>query len=182
MGQDMRALVAAGVPSQNIYASDLKKEFWDIGHDLFLDRDTLKTKFIEADIFDEDSELKQLDGKLSIVLAQSFFHLFSWDDQVKAAKRVIKLLKREPGVMVFGRQGAMVDAGCFEHANIAQAVYWHNVESWKRLWNQVGEETGSEWRVEAELGEEDLSKRMGMGEMKLIPKGSRFMTFTIRRV
>lgn len=182
MGQDTRKLVSDGVPSENMYASDLKGEFWDIGYDLFLDKDSLKTQFIEADVFDEDSGLKQLDGKLSIVLAHSFFHLFDWESQVKAVKRVIQLLKPEPGVIVFGRQGAMVDAGSFEHANREESIYWHNVESWERLWKQVGEETGTEWKVEAKLGEEDLKKRMGLNETNLIPKGSRFMTFTIRRV
>lgn len=179
MGQDIRKLVADGVPSENIYASDIKKEFWDMGYNLFLDNDTLKTKFIAADIFDADSELKQLDGKLSIVLAHSFFHLFDWDGQVKAVKRVIKMLKPEPGVMIFGRQGAMVDAGSFNYGEREQAVYWHNVESWERLWKQVEDETGTGWKVEAKLGEEDLQKRMGTS---MVPKGSRFMTFTIRRV
>lgn len=182
MGQDIRKLVSAGVPAENMYASDLKREFWDIGYDLFLDGDTLKTNFIEADVFDADSKLMQLDGKLSIVLAHSFFHLFDYEGQVKAVKRVIKLLKPEPGVMVFGRQGAMLEPGSFEHVNVKDRVYWHNVESWEKLWKQAGEETGTEWRVEAKLGDEDLVKRMGLTETNLIPKSSRFMTFTIRRV
>jgi SAM-dependent methyltransferase len=182
MGQDIRKLVSDGVPAENTYASDLKAEFWDIGYDLFLDGSTLKTKFIQADVFDADSELKQLDGKLDIVLAHSFFHLFDWNDQAKAVKRVIQLLKPEPGVMVFGRQGAMVEAGSFEHANRKEKIYWHNVESWNKLWKQVGEETNSNWEVDATLGDEDMKKRVGLNKTNLLPAGSRFMTFTVRRV
>ena len=179
MGQDVRKLVSDGAPAENTFASDLKKEFWDIGYNLFLDKETLKTRFIQADIFDADSDLKQLDGKLSIVLAHSFFHLWDWDEQVKAAKRVIQLLKSEPGVMIFGRQGAMVAAGSFAFAEKEQRVYWHNVESWKKLWKHVSDETDTELEVEASLGEEDLAKR---NNSSFAPAGSRFMTFVIRRV
>ena len=179
MGQDIRKLVSDGVPAENLFASDLKPEFWDISYDLFLDKSTLKTKFIQADVLDPDSGLKELDNKLSIVLAHSFFHLFEWDDQIKAAKRVIRLLKAEPGVIIFGRQGALLKAGSFEHARKEQRAYWHNPESWARMWKQVGDETGTKWEVESSLGEEDLAKRMNTS---LVPPGSRFMTFTIRRV
>jgi SAM-dependent methyltransferase len=93
MGQDIRQLVRDGAPHENVYGSDLKKDFWEIGYDLFLDKSSLKTKFIEADIFDAESNLKELDGKLDIVHAASFLHLFDWDGQIKAAKRLIELLK-----------------------------------------------------------------------------------------
>lgn len=179
MGQDIRKLASEGVPAKNTFASDLKQEFWDIGYNLFLDRDTLQTKFIQADVFDANSSLKQLDNKLNIVLAHSFFHLFDWDDQVKAAKRVIQLLKAEPGVMIFGRQGAMVDAGSFAFAKKEQTVYWHNAESWEKLWKQVGDETGTEWSVEASLGEEDLARSLSSS---FSPPGSRYMIFVIRRL
>jgi SAM-dependent methyltransferase len=179
MGQDIRKLIHDGAPQENLYGSDLRKDFWNIGYDLFLDKSTLTTKFIEADVFDTDSHLKELNGKLSIVHAASFFHLFDWDGQVKAAKRVIELLKAEPGVMVFGRQGGKAEAGSFVHVKKDQTAYWHNAESWAKLWKQVGDETGSKWEVDATLGEEDLTKRMNA---QIVPVGTRFMTFTIRRL
>ncbi|KAH7068255.1 hypothetical protein BKA63DRAFT_423186 [Paraphoma chrysanthemicola] len=180
MGQDVRKLISDGAPPENVFASDVKKEFWDIGQDLFLDKDSLNVKFISADALDFDSDLKELDGKLNLVLAHSFFHLFSWDDQIKAAKRVVQLLKPEPGVMVFGRQGAKPDAGSFAKINKVHTAYWHNVESWEKLWKQVGEETGTQWDVKSSLGEEDLSNRLRMSS--LVPSGTRYMTFTIRRI
>ena len=97
MAQDIRKLVNDGAPSENTYASDVKKDFWDWGYHLFLDKETLKTCFFEADIFNAESELKQLDGKIDVVNAASFFHLFDWDGQVKAAKRVVQLLKPVSG-------------------------------------------------------------------------------------
>lgn len=123
--------------------------------------------------------MNEFDGKISIVHAGSFFHLFDWDNQVAAAKRVVQLLKAEPKVMIFGRQGATVEAGSFGHISKEHTAYWHNPESWAKMWGQIGDETGSKWVVESSLGEEDLSKRMNTN---LVPVGSRFMTFTIRRV
>jgi hypothetical protein len=180
VGQDIRKLISDGAPRENIFGSDIKKEFWDIGYDLFLDKDTLNVKFIPADVFDSESGLKELDGKLNLVLAHSFFHLFDWDGQVKAAKRVVALLKPEPGVMVFGRQGGQPAAGSFEKINKLHSAFWHNEESWAKLWKQVGDETGTEWKVESLLGEEDLTSKLRMSS--LVPTGTRFMTFTIRRV
>jgi SAM-dependent methyltransferase len=175
MGQDIRKLAHDGAPQENMYGSDLKKEFWDIGYDLFLDKESLSTKFIAADVFDTDSGLKELDGRLDLVHTASFFHLFDWDGQVKAAKRVVELLRAEPEVMIFGRQGGMPQAGALPNLD----SYWHNSESWAKLWKQVGEETGTEWKVESFLGEEDLTKRMNA---KIVPAGTRFLTFNIRRL
>ncbi|EUC31637.1 hypothetical protein COCCADRAFT_27694 [Bipolaris zeicola 26-R-13] len=179
MGQDIRKLVHDGVPSTNTYASDLKKTFWDLGYDMFLDKPTLKTQFLEADIFDADSQLKQLNGNIDIINAAAFFHLFDWDDQFKAAKRVVQLLKPVPNALIVGRQGGQPESGTFAHVMKDQTAFWHNPESWKDIWKQVGEETGTKWKVDAVLGEEDLSKRM---KTRLVPAGTRFMTFTIRRV
>ena len=146
---------------------------------MFLDRSTLQTEFVQADIFDPDSQLKQLDGTVDIVNAASFFHLFDWDGQVKAAKRVAQLLKPVPNSVIIGRQGGQPQAGKIAHLMKDVNAFWHNVESWKDMWKKVGEETGTEWTVEAKLGEEDLSKRM---KTQLIPPATGFMTFVIRRV
>lgn len=179
MGQDIRKLVHDGAPSENTYASDLKQVFWDLGFGMFLDKSSLKTKFLEADIFDDDSQLKQLDGKIDIINAASFFHLFDLEGQIKAARRVARLLRPVPNSLIVGRQGGKPEAGSFSHLMKGMNAYWHNAESWKEMWEQVGRETGMEFHVEAVLGEEDLSKRM---KTNLVPAGTRFMTFTIRRV
>jgi hypothetical protein len=180
MGQDIRKLSHSGAPQENLHGSDLKKEFWDIGYDLFLDKSTLKTKFIAADILDADSGLKELDGKLNIVHAASFFHLFDLDDQVKVAKRVVKLLKAEPGSMVFGRQGGLPVAGKLSHGFAGVHAYWHNPESWAKLWKQVGDETGSEWKVESKFGDEGFTK--SLNGHSIVPEGTRFLTYTVRRL
>lgn len=129
MGQDIRKLVHDGAPSENTVASDVTENFWEpYGFDLFLDRESLKTRFIKADIFAENSELDQLDGKINIVNAASFFHLFDWDGQIKAAKRVVKLLEPTSGSLIVGRQGGKPEAGSFGHLTKEMTAWWHNPE------------------------------------------------------
>jgi hypothetical protein len=86
---------------------------------------------------------------MDIVNAASFFHLFSWDDQVAAAKQVISLLRPQPGALVVGRQAGRRDPIDPDDKENAPKRYAHDVETWKRLWRQVEEETGTRWEVEA---------------------------------
>lgn len=139
-----------GVPSENLYASDLRQDFYDIGYDLFNDHETLKAEFIVADIFDDNSDLvKNLTKKIDIVNAASFFHLFNWDQQVLVAKRVVGLLNDKPGSLLIGRQVGRVDPPPPDDKEAAGKHYRHDVATWKKLWEQVGAETGTEWEVEA---------------------------------
>ncbi|KAF3049268.1 hypothetical protein E8E11_001028 [Didymella keratinophila] len=152
MGQDIRKLVYDGAPSDKMYASDLKGQFWDVGYELFKDKPSLEASFIEADIFDDQSSLQQLVGKLDIVHAASFFHLFDWDGQVAAAKKIVGLFRPESNSLLIGRQVGRAEAGDFT-AQVEQTKsrYWHNPESWARLWKQVGEETSTKWNVQADF-------------------------------
>lgn len=86
---------------------------------------------------------------MDIVNAASLFHLFSWDDQVTAVKQVISLLRPQPGVLVVGRQAGRRDPIVSGDKENAPKRYAHNVETWKRLWRQVEEETGTKWKVKA---------------------------------
>ncbi|KAJ6084241.1 hypothetical protein N7486_011041 [Penicillium sp. IBT 16267x] len=152
IGQELRHLVYEGVPSENIYASDLHKKFFNIGYDLFADHETLKSKFIASDIFDDNSDLvKNLTGKMDIVNAASFFHLFNWDQQVIVAKRIVSLLRAQPDSLLIGRQVGCADPDNADDSGKARELYRHNLETWKRLWRQVQAETGTEWEVEGRL-------------------------------
>lgn len=182
MGQDIRKLVHDGAPSDNIYASDLQGEFWDIGYEMFLDKATLKATFIQADVFDDNSGLQQLTGKFDIIHAASFFHLFDWDGQVTAAKRIVSLLNPESNSLILGRQAAREEAGAFTaEVQSTKSRFWHNPESWAKLWKQVGDETGTKWHVEAVLNDrpDHAKKRAGMADF--IPQDSKFMRFIVRK-
>ncbi|KAJ5895224.1 hypothetical protein N7495_006915 [Penicillium taxi] len=144
------AIVFDGVPSENLYASDLREDFFDIGYGLFADRETLKAEFITADIFDDESDLvKKLTSKIDIVNAASFFHLFNWDKQVIIAKRLVSLLNAQPGSLVIGRQVGCIDPVDPDDKENTPPHYRHDPASWKRLWEQVMKESNTNWEVES---------------------------------
>ncbi|EKV04395.1 hypothetical protein PDIG_23970 [Penicillium digitatum PHI26] len=152
VGQELRQLVFDGVPSGNLYASDLRQDFYDIGYDLFNDHDHLKAQFIVADIFDDNSDLvKHLTHKIDIVNAASFFHLFNWSQQILVAKQLVGLLQEKPGSLLIGRQIGLVNPPPPENQEAAGKHYRHDPATWKKLWEQVGAETGTKWDVETRI-------------------------------
>ena len=126
--------------------------FFEIGYRLFLDRDTLKSKFIQADIFDANSALSELDGKIDVLYAGSFLHLFDYKVQIEVCKRMVKLLREKKDALILGRQVGNAEAGEYvQTTNESGIMYRHNADSFKKMWNEVGKETGTEWRVETEF-------------------------------
>lgn len=143
-----------GVPGENLYASDLRQDFFDLGYELFQDRSSLQSKFIPADVFDDNSELiKSLAGQIDIVNAASFFHLFNWDRQVLIGKQLIKLLQAQSGSLIIGRQVGSTDPVDLDDKENAPEHYRHNPQTWARLWNQIGDETGTKWEVTSRFEE-----------------------------
>ncbi|KAJ5617692.1 hypothetical protein N7537_002806 [Penicillium hordei] len=152
VGQELRQLVFDGVPSENLYASDLRQDFYDIGYDLFNDHDHLEAQFIVADIFDDNSDLvKNLTHKIDIVNAASFFHLFNWNQQLLVAKRLVGLLQDKTGSLLIGRQIGLVNPPPPEDKEAAGKHYRHDPATWKKFWEQVGCETGTKWEVETRM-------------------------------
>lgn len=181
-GQDIRRLVKDGVASENCYGSDLRLNFMELGYELFLDKNSLKTKFIEADVFDPESNLKSLDGQIDILHAAAFFHLFDYENQKKVGKRVARLLRPQKGSLLVGRQVGNVKGGEFEHrTNTTQKMFRHDVETWKQMWKEIGEETGTSWEADATLREWHGVIPSG-SEQSWQPEGVRQLAFSVRRV
>ena len=87
-----------------------------MGHELFLDKSTLNSTFIATDVTGPEAAeaFKSIDHTIDIVWAASFFHLFNWDRQVEAAKRVAGLLKTKNGSVILGRQLGSVKPGAYD--------------------------------------------------------------------
>jgi SAM-dependent methyltransferase len=153
-GQEIRRLVHDGAPSSHLYGADLRPEFFALGYKLFRDSSTLQSTFIAANVFDPSSPLKDLEGRIDIIYAGSFLHLFDYELQVKVCKRIIETLRARKGSVVLGRQVGNVVAGERVHrTNEAQSMFRHNEESFRKMWEEVGEATGTKWRVEVEMFE-----------------------------
>lgn len=153
-GQDLRILAAEGLSTQNMYASDIIPEFWELSYDLFCDRSTMQAHMLQADIFDPASELKTLHGSIDIVLTTHFFHLFSYEQQVEASKSIIAMCR--PGAMIVGfnigtKKAKNVPAGETKGSASASAKYYHDEASFIKMWLQIEQETGTTWKVDAAL-------------------------------
>ncbi|KAK9413289.1 hypothetical protein SUNI508_02488 [Seiridium unicorne] len=155
IGQVLRQLVFDGVCSSRLFGADLEPRFMEMGYELFRDKKKLKSMFVAGDVLWDsgndttaDDPLKLLDGKMTIIHASSFFHLFGWDDQVRAAKRIVRLFKpKEQNAFIFGRQVGCKEPGT-QTGPRGYTRFLHNAETWQRMWNEVGEQTGTKWRTE----------------------------------
>lgn len=186
LAQDLRKLVFDGVPSENLYGLDIERDFIDLSYDLFKDHTTLKSQFVVEDMFlaeperDCDSStskssasstspltsLASLDKRISIIAANSFFHLYNYSDQLRLAKRVVQLLSPERGSLILGRQVGSSQPGEYNAVNNRGTRYSHNIASFRRFWDQVAEEIGNgcKFRVEAALDEEELGENKNQGQ------------------
>ncbi|KAI1760090.1 hypothetical protein GGR53DRAFT_523351 [Hypoxylon sp. FL1150] len=151
VGQVLRQLALDGVDSSRLYGTDLEPRFLDAGFDLFKDKAKTQATFVSGDMLRDgegDGDLKVLEGKMGVIHATSFFHLFTWDDQIRAAVRMVRFLDPDdPEAMIFGRNVGTTIPGVREGTG-GSKKYLHNAESWQNLWNEVGKLTGTSWRTE----------------------------------
>jgi SAM-dependent methyltransferase len=184
-GQEIRQLVFDGAPSVNTYGSDLYGDFITIGYDLFKDKDRIETKFVAADVFDDSSPLADWSGRMNIIFTGAFFHLFSLEDQERAAMRVLQLLAPKPGSLLVGHHTGHELPGAYARSGdkSGRKHFRHNPQSWKELWDRVGQNTGSKWDVRAELRWESsaISSPEGMSAEERRIMGAE-LRYTVRRL
>ncbi|PTB66649.1 hypothetical protein BBK36DRAFT_1117593 [Trichoderma citrinoviride] len=162
VGQILRKLVQDGIEPTRLFGTDLHPEFITIGTELFNDAGSGLT-FVAGDMLNpDDKALQQLDGKITLVHAANFFHLFTWEEQVKAGTRITRFL--QPGTvdaMVFGRQ-----IGTHKPRQMEGRMnfFLHNQESLQKLWDEIGTKTGTRWRVDVTINEDKRVNLPGFGE------------------
>ncbi|KAI0791856.1 hypothetical protein C8Q75DRAFT_715315 [Abortiporus biennis] len=137
-GTDARKAIYDGFPMNQVIASDLRPQFWDLGHKLFNDTpQTFPVPFLQGDVFDPkflstklDSSstntslgwspgsnisslkaLNQLTSRLSAIHTSLFFHLFTESQQYSLAQSLFNLLSPEAGSMIFGAHGGKKEKG-----------------------------------------------------------------------
>ena len=179
LGQDLRRLAFDGAPTDKMYASDIVPDFWDIGFDLFQDRAGMKAHFVQADILDEGSALRQLEGKMDITYLGSVLHLFGWEGQLQAAKQIARLSK--VGTMALGHQmGSAAPNEIVLAWPGTGSMYRHSDETFKKLWEQVAQETNTSWTVESSLkGLETLG--LTHEDIQWMTKGALLLEFRLCR-
>jgi SAM-dependent methyltransferase len=176
LGQALRQLRADGVCGSRLFGIDINPALIDVGRELFRDSDSLGATFVVGDMIDpDDDRVSQLEGQVTMVQADSFFHLFTWNQQLYIGKRIVSFLK--PGTqnaVIFGRQ-----AGKLKHKLSPwreSSPYLHNRDSFQELWNEVGRMTGTRWAVQFEPDGEPLPAVIGV-EKDTLP-----VRFTVHQI
>ncbi|KAF8207579.1 hypothetical protein K438DRAFT_1576024 [Mycena galopus ATCC 62051] len=164
-GTDLRKLASDGFPAQNMLACDLRKDFWDLGHELFRSTpQSFPVVFLAGDAFDPDfltlqppatespqspvpdiRSLKSLDGlqgHVSAIHSASLFHLFSEINQLQLARKLAGLLSPRPGSIIFGCHGGHPTKGPVLGSR-GKYMFCHSPESWRDLWDGEVFEKGS---------------------------------------
>lgn len=170
LAQDVRKLVADGVPAAQVRGTDLQAGLMACGHDLFRDSESLPLgdstgdiqgkNFMAADFLDDSdaSPLMAWEGEADVVHASMFLHCFELPMQVRACKRIVTLLRPQRGSLLVGWSGGLslaaggpreeeVKGPLGQIGGIKQKNYLHDVASFRGMWEQVGKETGTKWDV-----------------------------------
>ena len=144
-----RNLVYDGAPQENIISSDLRPEFWELGYQLFRDRETFHCKFHQADIFDPTC-LEEYNGQINILHTSAFFHLFDLDRQKRVVRALLRLVSTKPGTTIFGRQAGNTVPEFRKHPwRLSDyGLYAHNGESFRSMFEEAA---GDGWDVKTWL-------------------------------
>jgi hypothetical protein len=179
LGGDLRRLVIDGAPSDNLHGVDIVSH-WDVGYELYRDKDRFAAHFIEADVLSskEDPALWALLGRVDIISISALLHQWPWDQQVAAAKILVAFSK--PGSVVVGYQIGNVEGKEVVFPATKRAVWRHDSTSLERMWRQVGAETGSTWETKAVLRSWESIGQDSESNSFLEP-GNRALDFVITR-
>ncbi|KAJ7088586.1 hypothetical protein C8R44DRAFT_819074 [Mycena epipterygia] len=162
-GTDIRKAASDGFPLENLIASDLRPDFWNLGHELFrttpetfpiafLAGDALDTTFLEpSEPVTSASEitvpapslasltcLTPLRGYVSAIHISSVFHLFFEPQQLQLARALAGLLSPVLGSVIFGSHVGRRAKGFRTEALCSGGhMFCHSPESWREMWEEV---------------------------------------------
>lgn len=97
-------------------------------------------------------------GQLGVVYISLFLHVFDFDTQIAVVKRVFSLLADKPNSLLVCRVVACRDQEVLNKTTARLPYYYHDLTSWNRLLERVGEETGLKLEVKSWEQEDALAK------------------------
>ncbi|KAG4428352.1 hypothetical protein IFR05_016167 [Cadophora sp. M221] len=165
-----------------LYGVDIASH-WDVGFEMFRDGSKFYGKFIECDILTPNKELTALEGSFDVIYIAQVLHQWGWDVQVAALKELVRLSKPKKNTIVFGFQLGQVRGGVkvLETAKSRATYFWHDEETFKELWRQVGEETGTKWVADATLKSWEEGG-LDPKDTAYLGPDTRFLGFVVRRL
>lgn len=182
IGYDMRQIVYDGAPSNNMHGLDIVSH-WEIGHELFRDKDRFKAKFTEGDILEADRNpaLADLRGSVDIIEFSAVMHQWDWNTQVAALKQVVGFSKI--GTLLVGYQIGNDDGREIEQSmgQIVVKVWRQSPTTFQRLWEEVGQATSTKWEVSAHM-RSWASMEWDKNDTGWLPPTDSVLDFAVRRV
>ena len=192
LGQDIRKCIIDGAPAHKLYASDLFLEYEDLSYEMWRDKNVLQPgHFIADDILADNDVFTQGPlmtrigpGQLDIISITMFLHLFNWQNQLRAAVRILRLLSHKHGSLILGSQAGAVNAGelplkppfADTKDGEKRTVFRHNPESFERLWMEAGKAVGVPLKVSAIFQAPDAFGKGVDSGFDISPKEKKYFT------
>lgn len=154
-GQDIRRLVADGVPSRQCIGLDGRVDIWRLGFKLFDDELDLKSRFFHQSVDELTSRTSlsaHLNEQVDIINATSIFHQKEWRECEAIAHACVRFWNGKPGNLLVGRHFPQEhNDRQVRQTSPAHGYFVHNLESWKELWTKIGRESGIEFLAEGTM-------------------------------
>ena len=175
MGQDVRKCIFDGAPPDKLFASDLFGEYEDLSYELWNDREVFPTGHYLADdvLAENDSFMKGTlmtklgPGQTDIIAINMFLHLFDYENQLKVATRILRLLSHRPGSLILGSQAGVRPPmeqplkPPFDKTEDGETrtVFRHSPASFSELWDTAGAAAGVPIRVSVDFQKLDAAEQ-----------------------
>jgi ubiquinone/menaquinone biosynthesis C-methylase UbiE len=176
-GQDLRWLRKDGATGP-MYAIDAVEQMWSLGLRLFGDAKVSPATFYPTNLLDhEPSLLKQLDGKLDIILFNDFLYLTEQHFPEKFLQRLARISKI----------GTRITGWTFgSPSGEGKQLEWYqtyDAEAFKFLWVHVWLQTQTKWDVDTSLMDlKDTKLECGDWEWTGCPQPVMVMWFMATRL
>ncbi|KAL2012671.1 hypothetical protein VTN00DRAFT_196 [Thermoascus crustaceus] len=156
---------------------------------------------------------REHEGKFAVIQAGNFLHLFDYDTQLRACCLIARLLDPNPGSMIVGgqmgssnpreisRTGILLEVPASKKTGEGDAQegtvkitakYWHSPSTFRQMWTEVGERTGTKWDIEARfIGASEIAVSWERKQLEGVlqrlggpynQEDVRYLTFTVTRV
>ena len=158
LGQDLRKCVFDGAPADKLYASDLFEQYEDLAYELWNDRHIFpRNHYIKDDVLADNDRFMHGNlmmnlgpGQTDIVVINMFLHLFNYQNQLKVATRILRLLSHKPGSIILGSQAGVVNPieqplkPPFDKTEDGETrtIFRHSPKSFIRMWEDAGRASG----------------------------------------
>jgi hypothetical protein len=195
VAQELRSLAYSGIPSSNLYGSDLRNSHLQTSYELFNDRETFGATLVPADIFSPtlfEQEFAGWEGRFSIIHAGLFLHLFSWDQQIQVCEKIVRLTKQTKGSLFVGEMVGCQGGGIRGEGK--DATFWpkggertqflHDGETLKQMWDEVAKKTSTvaQWKINANFRLRDEQKSDESASCAFfVGEGIGWLTFSVER-